>query len=161
MGVGVAEIWFHDMGNSLDYGNNRLLSDLLLVSIVPAVSIEVDFEHSPQFELIFPLYEFKLNIQSTMANKNDDIVMNDTNDSNERHRQPFINDNNDDDDDDNMSNDEAIELIHDYGWSRNKKNLNSDEDDEDEYNFETNDDGNDEIGKTKIGCGRLLPNVHQ
>lgn len=55
MGVGVVEICLRNVGGSLDQGGWRLLSDLLAVSILPAVSIEVDFEVAPKFELLLPL----------------------------------------------------------------------------------------------------------
>ncbi len=56
IGVGVVEIWLRHLGTSLDQGGWRLVSDLLAVSILPAVSIEVDFEVAPRFEVLLPLH---------------------------------------------------------------------------------------------------------
>ena len=39
------------MGHTLDNANYEVVSDIVLVSVVPAVSIEVDFEETPKVEV--------------------------------------------------------------------------------------------------------------
>lgn len=49
------QAWLHDSADSVVLDNVIVASDLLLVSIVPAISIEVDFESLPTFVATFPL----------------------------------------------------------------------------------------------------------
>ena len=51
LGVGISSVWIREMGHTLDNANYEVVSDIVLVSVVPAVSIEVDFEETPKVEV--------------------------------------------------------------------------------------------------------------
>ncbi|XP_054159786.1 adhesion G protein-coupled receptor B3-like [Oppia nitens] len=51
LGVGISSVWIRDMGSVLDNALYEVISDVVLVSVVPAVSIEVDFEETPKVEV--------------------------------------------------------------------------------------------------------------
>ncbi len=51
LGVGISSVWIREIGSALDNSNFEVLSDIVLVSVVPAVSIEVDFEETPKVEV--------------------------------------------------------------------------------------------------------------
>ena len=138
MGVGVVRVWLHDWANSLDYGVNRVVSDLLLVSLVPAVSIEVDFEVAPKFEVLLPLYANRLNRTGSGGETNHFALENDDDDD-------YSSESNGLDNNDNGANDEQRELSRDYAWASNNKKAST----------QANHQG------IKIGCGRLLTNAHQ
>lgn len=49
--MGISSVWIRQMGPTLDNANYEVVSDIILVSVVPAVSIEVDFEETPKVEV--------------------------------------------------------------------------------------------------------------
>jgi hypothetical protein len=51
LGVGISSVWIREIGSTLDNSNFEVMSDIVLVSVVPAVSIEVDFEETPKVEV--------------------------------------------------------------------------------------------------------------
>ncbi|RWS29414.1 hypothetical protein B4U80_01241 [Leptotrombidium deliense] len=53
LGVGLTLVWIRGLGAELNSQYYDLVSDVVVVSIVPAVSIEVDFEETPQIEIWF------------------------------------------------------------------------------------------------------------
>lgn len=55
LGIGVVQVCLNSESSDFNCDDTRVVSDLLLVSIVPAVSIEVNFEVAPIFEVHFEL----------------------------------------------------------------------------------------------------------
>ena len=51
LGVGISSVWIRQLGSVLDNSAYEVMSDVVLVSVVPAVSIEVDFEETPKVEV--------------------------------------------------------------------------------------------------------------
>lgn len=51
LGVGISFVWIKDLGAELNCQKYELISDIVLVSLVPAVSIEVNFEEIPKAEI--------------------------------------------------------------------------------------------------------------
>lgn len=51
LGVGISVVWVRALGSSLNTAKYELISDVVLVSVVPAVSIQVDFEETPRTEI--------------------------------------------------------------------------------------------------------------
>lgn len=51
LGAGIASIWIREVGSVLDNQNFQVLSDVVVVSVLPAVSVEVDFEEAPRVEV--------------------------------------------------------------------------------------------------------------
>lgn len=51
LGVGISVVWVRELGSALNTAKYELISDVVLVSVVPAVSIQVDFEETPRTEI--------------------------------------------------------------------------------------------------------------
>ena len=55
LGVGVSQIWIKNITADFDNANYALVSDIIIISIVPPISIEVNFEKSPLIKISFNL----------------------------------------------------------------------------------------------------------
>ncbi|RWS10220.1 hypothetical protein B4U79_13257 [Dinothrombium tinctorium] len=61
LGVGMTMVWIRGLGTELNNQYYDLVSDVVLVSVVPPVSIEVDFAETPKVEIDFKLNKFVSN----------------------------------------------------------------------------------------------------
>ncbi|XP_053203544.1 uncharacterized protein LOC128388194 isoform X2 [Panonychus citri] len=63
-GIGISEICLHLIGNDFNTDTINLISDLIVISVVPPISIEANFERIPQVEIDFNLTPSELRLAS-------------------------------------------------------------------------------------------------